>query len=274
MFSRITLLLLAMFWLTMTYLLWRSEYVGHAQVGSAVPVDLVWRKVLTAPDNSSLEIRHHGVKVGYCRLASNIGQELASGKFLNEGLPPESNAPHSSPGYRLDLEGNVALDDTPGRVRFELELILNTNQDWQEFDLQLRRKPTLWQIRSNVKEQAIHLLMDDQHGGRVEQVFKFSDFQNPQFLLQEFDLPPALGLLGTFAPGAGAKGKDSLSLGLNWNARNDWIKIGHTSVRAFRLEAVLLERYRMLVLVSRVGEILEVDLPDDWKLVNDQLIAM
>ena len=199
MYSRITMILLAMFWLTMTYLLWRSEYVGHTQVGSAVPVELVWRKVLTAPDNSSLEIRHHGAKVGYCRLASNIGQELASGKFMNEGLPPDANPAHAA-GYRLDMEGNVAIDDVPGRLRFDFELKLNTNQDWQEFNLQLRRKPTVWQIRSIEKEQAIHLLVDDQHGGRVEQVFKFSDFQNPQFLLQEFDMPAALGLLGALAP--------------------------------------------------------------------------
>jgi hypothetical protein len=273
MFSRITMLLLALFWLIMTYLLWRSEYVGHTQAGSTVPAELVWRKVLTAPDNSSLEIMHQGRKVGYCRLASNTGQELAAGKFLNEGLPPDNSADRSA-GFRLDLEGNIALDDAPGRLKFDFEIKLNTNEDWQEFNLQLRLKPTLWQIHSKQKEQTIQLLIDEQGGGRTERVFRFSDFQNPQTLMQEFDMPAALGLLGAFSPTIGAKGKNSLALALDWKARNDWIQIGHTSVRAYRLEAMILDRYRMLILVSRVGEILRVELPDGWELVNDQLIPM
>jgi hypothetical protein len=273
MFSRITLLLLALFWLTMTYLLWRSEYVGHNQAGSVVPAELVWRKVLTAPDNSSLEIMHNGRKVGYCRLASNIGQELDAGRFLNEGLPPENNADRSG-GYRLDLEGNIALDAAPGRLKFDFEIKMNTNREWQEFNLQFRLKPSLWQIHSKQKEQTIDLLMEGPGSGRTERVFKFSDFQNPQVLMQEFDMPAALGLLGAFSPTTGAKGKDSLSLALDWKARNDWIQIGHSSVRAYRLEAMMLDRYRMLILVSRVGEILRVELPDGWELINDQLIAM
>src|SRR5579863_1174232 len=110
MVSRITLLTLTLFWLTMTYLLWRSEYVGQKKTGSSVPVDLVWRKILTTPDNSGLEIRHKKQKVGYCRLASSIGQELAMGKFLNDSLPPDASSTTIS-GYRLDLDGNVALNE-------------------------------------------------------------------------------------------------------------------------------------------------------------------
>ena len=49
---------------------------------------------------------------------------------------------------------------------------------------------------------------------------------------------------------------------------------GHTSVRAYRLEATVLDKYRMRVIVSRVGEILRVELPDGWELVNDQLITL
>ena len=63
-------------------------------------------------------------------------------------------------------------------------------------------------------------------------------------------------------------------LGLKWKARNDWIKIGHNSVRAYRLEASLFDRYRMLILVSGVGEILRVELPEGWELVNDQLMNL
>jgi hypothetical protein len=130
MLSRLTFLTLALFWLTMTYLLWRSEYVGQKKSGSNVPVDLVWRKILTAPDNSGLEIRHNKQKVGYCRLASSIGQELAMGKFLNDSLPPDANSTIIT-GYRLNLEGNVALSETPGRMKFDFEINLDTNEVWR-----------------------------------------------------------------------------------------------------------------------------------------------
>ena len=274
MFSRITLFMLATFWLTMTYLLWRSEYVGHNQVGTSIPVELVWRKILTAPDNSSLEIMHEGKKVGYCRLASNLGQDLAMGRFLSDGLPPTGSA-ESLRGYRLDLEGNVAFNDVPGHLRFDFEIKLDTNQVWQEFDMQIRLKPSRWQVHSRASEQSIHLLTDDGlERTSTEQVFKFSDLQNPQMLMQDFDLPAPLGLLGAMGAIPHAPGKAPVVLGLNWKARNDWITIGHTSVRAYRLEATLFDRYRMLIIVSRVGEILRVELPDDWKLVNDQLTAL
>ena len=80
-------------------------------------------------------------------------------------------------------------------------------------------------------------------------------------------------MLGLLGPMPGAQ-KGGLSLGVQWTARNDWIEIGHTSVRAYRLEATLLDRYRMRIIVSRVGEILRVDLPDEWELVNDHLITL
>jgi hypothetical protein len=52
------------------------------------------------------------------------------------------------------------------------------------------------------------------------------------------------------------------------------VPIGHTSVRAYRLDATLLDSYRMYVVVSGVGEILRIDLPDGWVLLNDDLFSL
>jgi hypothetical protein len=43
-------------------------------------------------------------------------------------------------------------------------------------------------------------------------------------------------------------------------------------VRVYHLQARLFDRYHIKVTVSRVGEILRVDLPDDWVLVNEALV--
>lgn len=276
MTSRITFLVITLFWMTMTYLLWRSEYVGHNEVGSSVPVELVWKKILTAPDDSALEILHNGKKLGYCRWAANIGEDQAVGRILSDDAPEEGATPVLS-NYRLNFTGNVVMKDVGSRLKFDLEIRLATNEVWQGFDLRLNMRPNIWEVHSVASEQTLKLAVIEGKGHRTEQVFKFSDLQNPQTLLQDLGVSPSLGLVGLMPPAARAQtagASSPLELGLDWKARNDWIPIGHTSVRAYRLEATLLERYRMRVIVSGVGEILRVDLPDGWQLLNDQLISL
>src|SRR5678815_2728618 len=77
MIYRGVLILLTGFWVTMNVLLWRAEYGQPDPAGSAVPADLVWQKILTAPDSSSLTIYHHRKKVGFCHWITSIGEDLS-----------------------------------------------------------------------------------------------------------------------------------------------------------------------------------------------------
>ncbi|MDB6068623.1 MAG: hypothetical protein JWR26_4831 [Pedosphaera sp.] len=269
MFSRFTLMVVTLFWVTMSVLLWQSEFGGRKEPGGRVPAEVVWRKILTAPDISSLDLFHHQMKVGYCRWTANSGQDQGVRKIIADELPPEPN-PGASTGYRLDLEGNLSLDNIPGRVRFDMGLGLATNELWQEFNLRFTLRRKIWLIHSLASEQSLHLRTESEEE-KSEQVFKFADFQNPQALLQEFDLPPSFEFLGAMGLSPGSQKAPSLSVGLHWEAWNDWITIGHTSVRSYRLQARLLDRYSIVVIVSRVGEILRVELPEGWSLVNDQV---
>jgi hypothetical protein len=65
--------------------------------------------------------------------------------------------------------------------------------------------------------------------------------------------------------------KTRSALPLQWEARTESVKLGHASVRAYRLHAHLLDRYNIVVFVSRAGEILRVELPEGITLANDQL---
>lgn len=277
MTNRIIFLLVTLFWMTMTYLLWRSEYVGHTELASNVPVEMVWRKILTAPDESALDILHNGKKMGYCRWAANVGQDQTANHVLSDEPPPDGMVPELT-GYRLDLDGNVNMGEGANRLKFNFELRLSTNQTWQALDLRLNMRPTIWEVHSVASEQSIRLTTIEGKSQRTQQVFKFSDLQDPQALMQDLGVPAPLGMLGLMNygihPQNGETNLSSLDLGLKWNARSDWVPIGHTSVRAYRLEASLLERYRMRVVVSGVGEILQVELPDGWELVNDQLNSL
>jgi len=59
------------------------------------------------------------------------------------------------------------------------------------------------------------------------------------------------------------------NFGLQWNARLDRLAIGSTTIRVYRLEARLLDRFKAALLVSPVGEILRIELPDEILLTNE-----
>ena len=266
MYSRIALIASALFWLTMNYLLWRSEFGRGSRLGSDVPVEVVWRKILTAPDNSSLDIYHHGKKAGYCRWTAGSGRNAPADP--GEELPTPPPAPEPA-GYRLDLEGSLAVGRITNRLQFELDLKLASPGDWQEADLRFASHDGSVAIRTLASEKTVRLRVLS-GGERVEQSFTFADLQNPRALAQAIELPLPFDFFGapdlvTNAPAGSLPG-----LGLAWEARNDWLRIGHASVRVYRLQSTVLDGYSAAVFVSRVGEILRVELPDEWTLVNDE----
>jgi hypothetical protein len=128
-------------------------------------------------------------------------------------------------------------------------------------------RPTSWELRSVSSKETATLKVDDENG-KWERTYRFEELRNPQTILRDLGVPAFLGFLGgqMKLPNANA-----LSLGLNWEARNDWLKIGRSAVRVYRLEARLFDRYRAVVFISRVGEILRVELPDKIVLVNEAL---
>jgi hypothetical protein len=271
MFSRLTLILITAFWLCMNYLLWRNEFAGRNHAGAKVPVAVVWQKILTAPDRSGLHILHHGKEIGNCDWQAALGQELSPEKMLNDGVPLDTTAPKMT-GYRIDFNGSLAvLDNSPNRLRFRISAVFSADHDhaWQEFQAVLGLRPDEWELRSKAAEQTLHFRMRGEDESS-DHVYKFSDLQNPRFLAQEFQLPLPLQFLDAIGLPAAGQSAAALSPGLVWEARNDWINLGHTAVRAYRLQARIFDRFMIIVMVSEVGEILRVELPDEWTIVNDQ----
>lgn len=269
MISRIALILLTAFWVTMNILLWRSEYGQRGSAGSSVPAEVVWHKILTAPDSSSLTIFHHGKKVGFCHWITSVGEELSQ---IQEDTGSPEGMVRRIMGYRLQLEGNVSSEKAGNRIRFETALTMTTNQLWQDFNLRIILRPTVLEVHSSATDQRVRLNVDDGEE-KFERVIKFSDLQNPQALFREFGGPVAGGLLNNFGMFGAQAQSNALKAGLKWEGREDSIRIGHSPVRTYRLQTRLLDRYQITLFVSRVGEILRVELPDEILLVNDQLAA-
>jgi hypothetical protein len=98
----------------MNLLLWRSEFGQMNHPGSLVPTAMVWQKILTAPDDSSLEILQDGKRVGRCRWQANVGEEIATGKIASDEFEPEGMVRQLS-GYTIDLEGTLLFDELENR---------------------------------------------------------------------------------------------------------------------------------------------------------------
>jgi hypothetical protein len=254
-----------LFWGTMNTLLWRSEMGAGTNLASAVPVSTVWEKILTAPDDSALSINLDRRKVGFVRWRPNVGEETATGKIASENEP--EGIVRKLTEYSVDIEGSVVIDALHRSVRFGGDLRFDPSLKWKQFHTQLSLRPAIWRVKGNAASRELWL-ESEEDGVEFIRRLSFDDLKNPQKLLSSVESPLAGMILGQQA---GALQSTNLSAGLNWTARYEWLRIGQNRVRIYRLNARLLDRHEINILVSRVGEILRVELPLNVKLINDTL---
>jgi hypothetical protein len=270
---------ITLFWLTMNGLLWRAEFSGK-EIGAATPVSLVWEKILTSPDDSGLAVMNGKDRVGYIRWSPNIGEENATGKTANENSDIEGRIKKTL-GYTLHSDGNFLLPGS-GRLRFDFDAKFTDAHQWTEWKFRGSQRPNSWGIAMNRDAQSIELTLGEGKQA-LTQAFKFSDFQNPGKLLEEVGAAGQLPMLAAILPqlqsmsppsGTNTNALARLSLGLKWEAQQDWLQMGHSRVKVYRLRAHLLDKYEAVVIVSRVGEILRVELPGEIALINEALINL
>src|ERR1700761_5226520 len=132
MYARLTFLGITVFWLTMNVLLWRAEF-GTRGGDIPVPLSLVWRKILTAPDASSLSVYQNKDRTGYCEFTTSVGQQMAA---LDEDKPPpESFITHA--GYQIHVAGNVAFGDFTNRLKFDGRFRFDAQRQWRELNFKI-----------------------------------------------------------------------------------------------------------------------------------------
>jgi hypothetical protein len=280
---RLAFLAITAFFLTMNVLLWRSEFRAQGE-GAPVPLAVVWERILRAPDDSDLEVFHQKKKIGHLRWAANAGETSttnvpAANDDLQEGMIRKVS------GYTIDiLDGRLDLGDDRKRIRFTMNTTFNTNHQWQTFNLQFIQRPAMLDVNASATNETLTLAYR-QGEDLVSRTLTFAQLRDPAKLLQELAGPVPLGLLtggllgGLSGAGPGAElaalpGLQKLSLGLRWDARQDWLKVGSAKLRCYRLHTRLLERHQAVIYVSRVGEILRVELPDGYVLQNTRMLLL
>ncbi len=269
MFARACLLVVALFWITMNVLLWQAEFGPGRELGSRIPTEVVWDRILTAPDDSSLEIRRDGRRIGYCRwipTASGVPAGRRAGRVdsLPEGMV------QAIAGYAVALDGNVLIQEPSLHVKFNLQAQLAPDRTWRRLTLRIAAPPSVWQIQASATNETVALRWEQ--GRDVwERTFTFAELSDPQTLLAELEGPAALVLAG---PLSAWMRSGTASLTPAWRAQTDWLKVSGARARAYRLEAPLGARPGIVIVVNRVGEIMRVELPGGLSLVNDLLLSL
>ena len=238
----------------MNVLLWRAEYGSHG-TGVSVPVDLVWRKILTAPDVSSLTVFQDGKKTGFCQFSTSVEQALAA--LDEDKLPPEGIVARA--GYQIRFDGNVSLGDFTNRLNFAGRLQFSTARAWRELNLKLSSRLATVEIHSVAARQTAHLKITSDDAV-IEHDFTFADLQNPNALLGvlagNFGGGPLNGLGWPAVPPTPA----ALAGNLRWEGHLERLMLGREPISAYRLETRVLD-HPVVIDVSTLGEILHVELP-------------
>lgn len=267
MMRRLYFPLVTLFWVVMNVLLWRSEMSEAQDEGSPIPPTAVWDRILTAPDESAMVILYRGERVGNCRWLATVGEELLPQDVNNE-FAPEGRVGRIT-GYRIDFDGNLILaEDSARRLRFRWELELAPDKEWRKMRVQLTNRPARWEIEADATLEQLTLSVTDADK-TWERAIGFAELKTPGALLRTLGLPGQLGRWGALLGGIPLPETAMMDLSVDWRATQDWARIAHARTRVYRVRARLFEGHEIAVLLSRVGEILKVELPGDIVLLNE-----
>lgn len=247
----------------MNVLLWHVEYSSRGS-GVSVPVGLVWRKILTAPDVSSMNIYQDGERSGFCEFSTSVEMEMA--KLDENKLPPEGIATRA--GYSIHLNGNTSLGDFTNRLRFDARLQFSSKRQWRELNLKVSSHFATVEIHSIATNQTVHLKITSD-GETVERDLALDDLRNPNTLLRVFAGNFGGGLFGALDLPVLPLESTEAAQNIRWEAHRARLRIAREPVSAYRLETRVFDR-PIVIYVSTLGEILRVELPGGFTATLDE----
>lgn len=266
MLTRLMLLVLAGICVTMNVLVYRAEYSSKDNE-LPVPTSLVWRKIMTAPEASSLNVFQAGKRTGFCEFSTGVGQEMAQ---MDENRPPpEGFIAHN--GYQIRINGNASLGDFTNRIKFDGRLLFTPARVWHSMNLRILMRSSTIEIDSIATNQTVHIAVTTD-GEIFDRTLTYAELGDPNKLLRSVmgDLGGSFGgFLASMELPALSATQAGLAGGIQWEACRTRIMFGHEPVPVYRLETRILD-HPVVIIVSTLGEIMRVDLPDDLVATLDE----
>jgi hypothetical protein len=253
MVARLAFIGIAAFWVTMNVLLWRAEF-GIYGGDTAVPPPLVWHKILTAPDASSMSVYQRGERMGFCEITTGVAQQMA--QYDQDTPPPEGLSGRG--GYQIEVTGNIAMGDFTNRLKFDVHAWFDAAQQWRQATLKVSIAHAALEIRSVATNATAHVRLLSDGAVFLDREVPFSELQNPGALLRELG-----GNLGGDAWGLfDVPGLVPTAQKIEWDARRTRVKMGAEPVPIYLVRTSLLG-HDVTFYISTLGEFLRVELPDD-----------
>ena len=269
--QRIILGSVTFFWLVMNILLWRWEY-SDQRPGQEVEAASVWQKILRSPDLAYLDIYKKNRwrrPLGSFRWSS----EIVDTDFINttSGATLDGMI-RKATGYSIEISnGYLDLPELP-RIRYKLQLDFDANIKWKALRIDFRQVPVIATVSSTATNNTAEFNIDT--GAQVTtRIVPFADLRQPSkvaalsvelFTGSKQAAPWVEYLLQGLNPAA----QLNYSADLEWKARYDWLPQVSSRIRVYRLEANLSGSKLLTIYVSRVGEILRIELPNEIVIRN------
>lgn len=266
MWNRLLAFLFGGFWLVMLGLLCWSEFGGQRHLGSGASLETIWSKMLSSPDSSAMSILYEGEDIGWCKWSPTILEGGPKSRGAEDSRNLEGMV-RDVIGYSLTVEGAFSLPADPNRYQFKFQLALDNPEQWREFHLRFNDKVTRINLKSSAASRQLELKTEG--AIEVDTRFSFDDLKNPGQLAGQLGGPlAAMALVNVPFLQRGTNASTALG-GLHWEAQNAWTRILNQRMPCYRLRTRILDRHEIIVLVSRVGEILSISLPGGVMLENN-----
>jgi hypothetical protein len=230
---------------------------------------VVWQRILTSPDSSSLAILKQDRRLGFVHLITSVADSLNQGSATNapEGMVRDITV------YRLDVSGSIDDLGNGAGLRFDGEITLSQQQQWEQLELQIISRPLFIALDSVRSEGLLHIKIDGPDVN-LERAVRLDSLSHPEALVSTLLDPTALFALDVLPFPMPDPSLVAHSAGLQWSASTDFMKLGNSSSQVYRLDLEPMDGMPITLLVSRAGEILRVDLPHNLILVNEALTGL
>lgn len=250
----------------MNFQVWKVHYGGGTEPGNQISETSIWKKILEAPDTSELEIQRRGEKIGYARWVPAIIEPESPEAALLETAP--EGMVRETLGYSLGFDGNFRLNDHKEYTRFSAETEFSKDLEWKEISARYIARPSIIDLKINSQDENATFAFESETLN-WKKSFDLTELQNPQTALAKLGLPWAAAMFDQFMP----KEFVAAPPQIQWRAFNDRIRIGRSSVRAYRVVGTIADRYEINAIISRAGELLQVDFPGEIRFVNEAIVA-
>ena len=258
----------------MSVLLWREEY-GDGGRGNRVSLSVVIEKIFNAPDASNLQVFNNDLSIGFIRW------EIIPDEIYFRGTNQPIGRVESIDGYTLSVDGRLQLEPLKSKIRFTFRAGLDSELSWQSINSTLSSDQGSWEFQSHATNQVLNVKHDGSLG-KWERSATFEQLKDPYKIVNQLAGPTLGPVIQGMLPERQVLNKDNIqlnneietvpiNLGLEWEAFNDFMRLGNTRVRIYRLEAKLPGGRTIVIRVSRVGEILQVQFPGQLLIDNESI---